>query len=104
RTAEKISPIHPDMANNQNPTREPIQAYSQHMSDHISGALTSAMLRNHELDHQILTSPAHTTASMRLPHSIPALYLGRIKHQRLVSEMNALDKRLVEIQANAPRK
>lgn len=137
RMAEKISPILAEMANDQNLTRESIQAYSQRISDQISGVLTSEMSRNQELNTQLLASQAVAQDSMKLAHEITALYLSSFKDQglvtrilslpanvvrdaanmsivnsserkkmeeRLVSEMNALDKRLAEIQANAPKK
>ena len=137
RMAERIQPILAEMANDQNLTRESIQAYSQRVSDQISGVLTSEMSRNQELNTQLLASQAVAQDSMKLAHEITALYLSSFKDQglvtrilslpanvvrdaanmsivnsserkkmeeRLVSEMNALDKRLVEIQANAPKK
>ena len=137
RMAEKISPILAEMANDQNLTRESIQAYSQRISDQISGVLTSEMSRNQELNTQLLASQAVAQDSMKLAHEITALYLSSFKDQglvtrilslpanvvrdaanmsivnsserkkmeeRLVSEMNALDKRLAEIQAAAPKK
>ncbi|MFZ5495143.1 MAG: hypothetical protein ACOZE5_07370 [Verrucomicrobiota bacterium] len=137
RMAEKISPILAEMANDQNLTRESINAYSQRISDQISGVLTSEMSRNQELNTQLLASQAVAQDSMKLAHEITALYLSSFKDQglvtrilslpanvvrdaanmsivnsterkkmeeRLVSEMNALDKRLAEIQANAPKR
>jgi hypothetical protein len=137
RMAERIQPILAEMANDQNLTRESIQAYSQRVSDQISGVLTSEMSRNQELNTQLLASQAVAQDSMKLAHEITALYLSSFKDQglvtrilslpanvvrdaanmsivnsterkkmeeRLVSEMNALDKRLAEIQANAPKK
>lgn len=137
RMAERIQPILAEMANDQNLTRESIQAYSQRVSDQISGVLTSEMSRNQELNTQLLASQAVAQDSMKLAHEITALYLSSFKDQglvtrilslpanvvrdaanmsivnsserkkmeeRLVSEMNALDKRLVEIQAAAPKK
>lgn len=137
RMAEKISPILSEMAKDQNLTRESIQAYSQRISDQISGVLTAEMARNQELNAQLLASQAIAQDSMKLAHEITALYLSSFKDQglitrilslpanvvrdatnlsivnsterkkmeeRLVSEMNALDKRLAEIQANIPKK
>lgn len=137
RMAEKIQPILAEMANDQNLTRESIQAYSQRVSDQISGVLTSEMSRNQELNNQLLASQAVAQDSMKLSHEITALYLSSFKDQglvtrllslpanvvrdaanmsivnsserkkmeeRLVSEMNALDKRLADIEANAPKK
>jgi hypothetical protein len=137
RMAEKIQPILAEMAKDQNLTRESITAYSQRISDQISGVLTSEMSRNQELNNQLLSSQAVAQDSMKLAHEITALYLSSFKDQglvtrilslpanvvrdaanmsivnsterkkmeeRLVSEMNALDKRLAEIQANAPKK
>lgn len=137
RMAERIQPILAEMANDQNLTRESIQAYSQRVSDQISGVLTSEMSRNQELNTQLLASQAVAQDSMKLAHEITALYLSSFKDQglvtrilslpanvvrdaanmsivnsserkkmeeRLVSEMNALDRRLAEIQAAAPKK
>lgn len=137
RMAMKIQPILAEMASDQNLTRESIQAYSQRVSDQISGVLTSEMSRNQELNNQLLASQAVAQDSMKLSHEITALYLSSFKDQglvtrilslpanvvrdaanmsivnsterkkmeeRLVSEMNALDKRLAEIEANAPKK
>jgi hypothetical protein len=137
RLAEKISPILGEMSKDQNMTREKIDAYTQRISDQISGALTAEMSRNQELNTQLLTSQAVAQDSMKLSHEITALYLSSFKDQglltrllslpanvvrdaaslsivnssdrkkmeeRLVTEMNALDKRLAEIQANAPKK
>ena len=137
RMAMKIQPILAEMASDQNLTRESIQAYSQRVSDQISGVLTSEMSRNQELNTQLLASQAVAQDSMKLSHEITALYLSSFKDQglitrllslpanvvrdaanlsivnsterkkmeeRLVSEMNALDKRLAEIEANAPKK
>jgi hypothetical protein len=137
RMAEKIQPILAEMANDQNLTRESINAYSQRISDQISGVLTSEMSRNQELNNQLLNSQAVAQDAMKLSHEITALYLSSFKDQglvtrilslpanvvrdaanmsivnsserkkmeeRLVSEMNALDRRLAEIEANAPKK
>jgi len=135
--AEKIQPILAEMASDQNLTRESINAYSQRISDQISGVLTSEMSRNQELNNQLLSSQAVAQDAMKLSHEITALYLSSFKDQglvtrilslpanvvrdaanmsivnsterkkmeeRLVSEMNALDRRLAEIEANAPQK
>jgi hypothetical protein len=137
RMAEKISPILTEMSRDQNLTRESINAYSQRISDQISGVLTAEMSRNQELNNQLLASQSVAQESMKLSHEITALYLSSFKDQglitrilslpanivrdasnlsivnsterkkmeeRLVSEMNALDKRLQEIEANAPKK
>jgi len=137
RMAEKIQPILAEMAKDQNLTRESINAYSQRISDQISGVLTSEMSRNQELNNQLLTSQSVAQDSMKLSHEITALYLSSFKDQglitrllslpanvvrdaanlsivnsserkkmeeRLVSEMNALDKRLQEVQAASPKK
>ncbi|AOS43114.1 hypothetical protein Verru16b_00155 [Lacunisphaera limnophila] len=137
RMAEKIQPILAEMAADQNLTRESIQAYSQRVSDQISGVLTSEMSRNQELNTQLLSSQAVAQDAMKLSHEITALYLSSFKDQglvtrilslpanivrdaanmsivnsterkkmeeRLISEMNTLDRRLGEIQANAPTK
>ncbi|HWA26449.1 MAG TPA: hypothetical protein VG734_12385 [Lacunisphaera sp.] len=137
RMAEKIQPILAEMSKDQNLTRESIQAYSQRISDQISGVLTSEMSRNQELNNQLLASQTVAQDSMKLSHEITALYLSSFKDQglitrlltlpanivrdasnlsivnsterkkieeRLVNEMNALDKRLAEIQANTPKK
>ncbi len=137
RMAEKIQPILAEMASDQNLTRESINAYSQRISDQISGVLTAEMSRNQELNNQLLSSQAVAQDAMKLSHEITALYLSSFKDQglvtrilslpanvvrdaanmsivnsterkkmeeRLVSEMNALDRRLAEIEANAPKK
>lgn len=137
RMAERIQPILAEMANDQNLTRESIQAYSQRVSDQIAGVLTSEMSRNQELNNQLLSSQAVAQDAMKLSHEITALYLSSFKDQglvtrilslpanvvrdaanmsivnsterkkmeeRLLSEMSALDKRLAEIAANAPKK
>lgn len=137
RMAERIQPILAEMANDQNLTRESIQAYSQRVSDQISGVLTSEMSRNQELNNQLLSSQAVAQDAMKLSHEITALYLSSFKDQglvtrilslpanvvrdaanmsivnsterkkmeeRLLSEMSALDKRLAEIETNAPKK
>ncbi len=137
RMAEKISPILADMAKDQNLTRESINAYSQRISDQVSGVLTTEMARNQALNNELLTSQAVAHDSMKLSHEITALYLSSFKDQglitrllslpanvvrdaasmsivnstdrkkmeeRLVSEMNALEKRLQDIDANAPKK
>lgn len=137
RMAERIQPILAEMSKDQNLTRESITAYSQRISDQISGVLTSEMSRNQELNTQLLASQAVAQDSMKLSHEITALYLSSFKDQglitrllslpanivrdaanlsivnsserkkieeRLVSEMNTLDKRLAEIEASAPKK
>lgn len=137
RMAEKIQPILAEMASDQNLTRDSINAYSQRISDQISGVLTSEMSRNQELNNQLLASQAVAQDSMKLAHEITALYLSSFKDQglvtrllslpanvvrdaanmsivnsterkkmeeRLVGEMNVLDRRLAEIQASAPKK
>ena len=137
RLAEKISPILSEMSKDQHLTRESITAYSQRISDQISGALTSEMSRNQQLNTQLLTSQAVAQDSMKLSHEITALYLSSFKDQslitrilslpanvvrdaanmsiinssdrkkmeeRLVNEMNALEKRLAEVEAAAPKK
>ena len=137
RLAEKISPILAEMSKDQNLTRESINVYSQRISDQISGALTSEMSRNQQLNTQLLTSQAVAQDSMKLSHEITALYLSSFKDQslitrilslpanvvrdaasmsiinssdrkkmeeRLVNEMNALEKRLAEVEAAAPKK
>jgi hypothetical protein len=137
RLAEKISPILSEMSKDQNLTRESIQAYSQRISDQISGALTSEMSRNQQLNTQLQTSQALAHDSMKLSHEITALYLSSFKDQslitrilslpanivrdaasmsivnssdrkkmeeRLINDMNALEKRLQEIDANTPKK
>ncbi len=137
RMAEKISPILSEMSKDQHLTRESITAYSQRISDQISGVLTSEMSRNQQLNTQLLSSQAVAQDSMKLSHEITALYLSSFKDQglltrlltlpanvvrdaasmsivnssdrkkieeRLVSQMNELDKRLAEVQAAAPKK
>jgi len=137
RMAERIQPILAEMSKDQNLTRESIQAYSQRITDQISGVLTAEMSRNQELNTQLLTSQAVAQDSMKLSHEITALYLSSFKDQglitrlltlpanivrdaanlsivnsterkkveeRLVSEMNALDKRLADIEAGTPKK
>lgn len=137
RMAERIQPILAEMSKDQNLTRESITAYSQRISDQISGVLTSEMSRNQELNAQLLASQSVAQDSMRLSHEITALYLSSFKDQglitrllslpanivrdaanlsivnsterkkieeRLVGEMNTLDKRLAEIEAAAPKK
>ncbi len=137
RMAERIQPILAEMSKDQNLTRESITAYSQRISDQISGVLTSEMSRNQELNTQLLASQSVAQDSMRLSHEITALYLSSFKDQglitrllslpanivrdasnlsivnsterkkieeRLVSEMNTLDKRLADIEANTPKK
>ena len=133
--AQKISPILGEMAKYQNMTREKIDAYSQKISDQISGVLTSEMSRNQELNTQLLTSQAVAQDSMKLSHEITALYLSSFKDQgvltrlltlpanivrdtanlsivtssdrkkmeeRLVNQMNDLEKRLADVQAATP--
>ena len=137
RLAEKISPILSEMSKDQNLTRESINAYSQRISDQISGVLTSEMSRNQQLNTQLLASQSVAQDSMKLSHEITALYLSSFKDQglitrilslpanvvrdaanmsivnssdrkkmeeRLVNEMNALEKRLTEVQAASPKK
>jgi CRISPR/Cas system CMR-associated protein Cmr5 small subunit len=137
RMAEKISPILSEMTKDQGMTREKIDAYSQRISDQISGVLTSEMSRNQELNTQLLASQAVAQDSMKLSHELTALYLSSFKDQgvltrlltlpanivrdtsklsfvnstdrkkmeeRLVTEMNELEKRLNEVQANTPKK
>ena len=137
RMAEKISPILSEMSKDQNLTREAITAYSQRISDQVSGVLTSEMSRNQALNTQLLSSQAVAHDSMKLSHELTALYLSSFKDQglitrllslpanvvkdaasmsivtssdrkkmeeRLVSEMNVLEKRLQEIDAAAPKK
>jgi hypothetical protein len=137
RLVQKISPILAEMANDQNLTRESIQGYSQRISDQISGALTSEMSRNQQLNTQLLTSQAVAQDSVKLSHELTALYLSSFKDQglitriltlpanivkdaaslsivnssdrkkveeRLIGELNVLDKRLQEIEAAAPKK
>jgi len=137
RMAEKISPILAEMSKDQNLTRDSINAYSQRISDQISGVLTAEMSRNQELNTQLLASQAVAQDSMKLSHEITALYLSSFKDQglltrllslpanvvrdaaslsivnssdrkkmeeRLVTEMNALEKRLAEVQAATPKK
>ena len=137
RMAEKISPILNEMAKDQNLTRDSINAYSQRISDQISGVLTAEMSRNQALNTQLLTSQAVAHDSMKLSHEITALYLSSFKDQslitrilslpanvvrdaasmsivnssdrkkmeeRLVSEMNSLEKRIQDIDAAAPKK
>jgi hypothetical protein len=137
RLAEKINPILAEMSKDQNLTRESINAYSQRISDQISGALTSEMSRNQELNTQLLASQSVAQDSMKLSHEITALYLSSFKDQglitrilslpanvvrdaanmsiinssdrkkmeeRLVNEMNALEKRLADVQAATPKK
>lgn len=137
RMAEKISPILSEMAKDQNLTRDSINAYSQRISDQISGVLTAEMSRNQELNTQLLASQAVAQDSMKLSHEITALYLSSFKDQglltrlltlpanvvrdaanlsivnssdrkkveeRLVTQMNELEKRLAEVQANTPTK
>lgn len=136
RMAEKIQPILAEMSKDQNLTRESLVAYSQKISDQISGVLTSEMSRNQELNNQLLASQSVAQDSMKLSHEITALYLSSFKDQglitrllslpanvvrdaanlsivnsterkkveeRLVSQMNDLDQRLMEIEANAPK-
>jgi hypothetical protein len=137
RLAEKISPILSEMSKDQNLTRESINAYSQRISDQISGVLTSEMSRNQQLNTQLLASQAVAQDAMKLSHEITALYLSSFKDQslitrilslpanvvrdaanmsivnsserkkmeeRLVNDMNALDKRLQEVEAASPKK
>ncbi|HEX7630679.1 MAG TPA: hypothetical protein VF388_00995, partial [Lacunisphaera sp.] len=137
RMAEKISPILAEMAKDQGMTREKIDAYSQRISDQISGVLTAEMSRNQELNTQLLASQAVAQDSMKLSHEITALYLSSFKDQgvltrlltlpanivrdtanlsivsssdrkkmeeKLVTQMNELEKRLAEVQANTPKK
>jgi len=137
RLAEKISPILAEMAKDQNLTRESINQYSQRISDQISGALTSEMSRNQQLNAQLANSEAIAQDSLKLSHEVTALYLSSFKDQglltrlltlpanvvrdaanlsivssserkkveeRLVSEMNALQKRLDDMQAQLPKK
>jgi proline dehydrogenase len=137
RLAEKINPILSEMSKDQNLTRESINAYSQRISDQISGALTSEMSRNQELNTQLLTSQSVAQDSMKLSHEVTALYLSSFKDQglitrllalpanvvrdaanmsiinssdrkkmeeRLVNEMNTLEKRLADVQAATPKK
>ena len=137
RMAQKISPILAEMAKDQGMTREKIDAYSQRISDQISGVLTSEMSRNQELNTQLMASQAVAQDSMKLSHEITALYLSSFKDQgvltrlltlpanivrdtanlsivsssdrkkmeeRLVSQMNELEKRLSDIQAATPKK
>lgn len=137
RMAEKISPILAEMAKDQGMTREKIDAYSQRISDQISGVLTAEMSRNQELNTQLLASQAVAQDSMKLSHEITALYLSSFKDQglltrllslpanvvrdaanlsivnssdrkkmeeRLVSQMNELEKRLADVQAATPKK
>lgn len=137
RLAEKISPILSEMSKDQNLTRESINAYSQRISDQISGVLTSEMSRNQQLNTQLLASQSVAQDAMKLSHEITALYLSSFKDQglitrilslpanvvrdaanmsivnssdrkkmeeRLVNEMNTLEKRLTEVQAASPKK
>ncbi len=137
RMAEKISPILAEMANDQNLTRESINAYSQRISDQISGVLTGEMARNQELNTNLMSAQAIAQDSMKLSHEITALYLSSFKDQglltrlltlpanvvrdaasmsivnssdrkkveeRLVTQMNELEKRLTDLQAQMPKK
>ncbi|MBI2498215.1 MAG: hypothetical protein HYV75_10010 [Opitutae bacterium] len=130
RLAEKMS-------KDQNLTPESINAYSQRISDQISGVLTSEMSRNQQLNTQLMASQAVAQDAMKLSHEITALYLSSFKDQslitrilslpanvvrdaanmsivnsserkkmeeRLVNDMNALDKRMQDIAAATPRK
>lgn len=137
RLAEKISPILSEMSKDQNLTRESINAYSQRISDQISGVLTSEMSRNQQLNTQLLASQAVAQDAMKLSHEITALYLSSFKDQslitrilslpanivrdaanmsivnsserkkmeeRLINDMNTLDKRLQDVEAASPKK
>jgi hypothetical protein len=137
RLAEKISPILAEMSKDQHLTRESIEQYSQRISDQISGALTSEMSRNQQLNSQVETSEAIAQDSLKLSREVTALYLSSFKDQglltrllslpanvvrdaaslsivssserkkmeeRLVTEMNGLQKRLDEMQAQLPKK
>ncbi|MFI5336364.1 MAG: hypothetical protein ACHQ5A_06250 [Opitutales bacterium] len=137
RLAEKISPILSEMAKDQHLTRESINQYSQRISDQISGALTTEMARNQQLNNNLLAADAVAQDSLKLSHEVTALYLSSFKDQglltrlltlpanvvrdaasmsivnssdrkkmeeRLVTEMNEIQKRLDELQTQMPKK
>ncbi|HEY4302602.1 MAG TPA: hypothetical protein VGM73_17150 [Candidatus Didemnitutus sp.] len=137
RLAEKISPILAEMSHDQNLTRDSINQYSQRISDQVSGALTSEMSRNQQLNTQLSESATIAQDSLKLSREVTALYLSSFKDQglltriltlpanvvrdaasmsivssserkkmeeRLVTEMNALQKRLDDMQAAQPKK
>ena len=96
RMAEKISPILAEMAKDQGMTREKIDAYSQRISDQISGVLTAEMSRNQELNTQLLASQAVAQDSMKLSHEITALYLSSFKDQGLITRLLTLPANVVK--------
>ena len=95
RMAEKISPILSEMAKDQNLTRESINAYSQRITDQISGVLTGEMSRNQQLNTQLLASQAVAQDSMKLSHEITALYLSSFKDQGLLTRLLTLPANVV---------
>jgi hypothetical protein len=95
RMAEKISPILSEMSKDQHLTRESINAYSQRITDQISGVLTGEMARNQELNTQLLSSQAVAQDSMKLSHEITALYLSSFKDQGLLTRLLTLPANVV---------
>ncbi|MEI6861847.1 MAG: hypothetical protein WCL04_06295 [Verrucomicrobiota bacterium] len=137
RLNEKISPILTEMAKDQHLTRDSISAYSQKISEQISGVLTSELSKNTQLNNNLQGTQAIARDSLALSHEMTALYLSSFKDQgvitrllslpaniikdasqmsvinsterkkretELVDKMNAIQKRLDDMQAQNPQK
>lgn len=96
RMAEKIQPILAEMTHQQNLTNTQLAAYSQKISDQISGVLTDEMAKNQQLNNNLLDTQAIARDSLSLSHQVTALYLSSTKDQGLLTRLLTLPANVVK--------
>ncbi len=96
RMSEKIQPILAEMANDQNLTRESINAYSQRISDQIGVVLTTELAKNQQLNNNLQTTQAIAQDSIKLTHEVTALYLSSMKDQGVLTRLLSLPANIIK--------
>lgn len=96
RLAEKIQPILSEMTHQQKLTNDQLAAYSQRITDQISGVLTDEMAKNQQLNNNVIETQAIARDALSLSHQVTALYLSSTKDQGLLTRLLTLPANVVK--------
>ena len=95
RLSERIQPILPDIAKDQNVTRESLSTYSQKISDQVGIVLTTELAKNQVLNNNLAETQAVARESLALSQELTALYLSSLKDQGVLTRLLSLPANVI---------
>ncbi|KXU37076.1 hypothetical protein AXK11_02995 [Cephaloticoccus primus] len=96
RMVAQIGPILAEMSQDQNLTREAIEAYSQRISEQVGGVLTAELAKNQQLNNNLMETQAAAHDALKVSHELTALYLSSQKDQGLIMRLLTLPANVVK--------